>query len=251
MLHILSITPIIFILKIIGDKKFLKTAFVILLGLIISIQFVINYRYADRSDFYIFEDFYKASVNSLPSNSILLSDKWSVFISPGLYYKNVENIRKDVSIISPWGVFTHDWYDRKYNEDVFDRANSTLKKRSDIYISFDVAIHQVRTGKIILPPGSALIPYPYYYRLEYDNKYYPLNQGEFKIRFNDHPVDGFDAYIYTLIPFMLEQRIFYELNFNQTEKAIYYYNLIKKTFNNYTISQKTIKALSSRGINVD
>ncbi len=250
-LSILSITSIILFLKIIGNKKFLKTAFVIFLGLIIFIQFLINYKYTDRSDFYIFEDFYKASINSLPLNSILLSDNWSLFISPGLYYKEVENIRKDISVISPIGVFTHDWYNRKYNKGTFDRVNSTLKKRNDIYISFDVAISQVRTGKIILPAGSALIPYPYYYRLEFDNKYYPLNQDEFKIRFNDHPVDGFDAYIYTLIPFMLEQRIFYELNYNQTEKALYYYNLIKNTFKSYTISQKTIIALSQKGVNVN
>ena len=172
-------------------------------------------------------------------------------MSPGLYYKEVENFRKDVSIISPLGVFTHDWYDSEYNHGIIDRTRSTLNKRNNIYISFDVAIHQVRSGKIILPPGSALIPYPYYYRLEFDNKYYPLDLDEFKIRFNDHPVDQFDAYIYSLIPFMLEQRIFYELNYNQTEKARYYYNLIKKTFKDYTISQKTINALSSKGIDIN
>ena len=64
-------------------------------------------------------------------------------------------------------------------------------------------------------------------------------------------MDQFDAYIYSLIPFMLEQRIFYELNYNQTEKARYYYNLIKKTFKDYTISQKTINALSSKGIDIN
>ena len=250
-ISILSILPIILILKIIGDKKFLKTAFVIFLGLIISIQFIINYKYSDRSNFHIFEDFYKASVDALPLNSVLLSDKWSVFISPELYYGEVENIRRDVSVISPWGIFTHEWYNRKFNNGIFDGANPILKKRNNIYISFDVAIHQVRSGKLILPPGSALIPYPYYYRLEFDNNYYPLNLSEFKIRFNDHPINSFDAYIYTLIPFMLEQRIFYELNFDQTEKARYYYNLIKKTFKDYIISQKTINALSSNGIDIN
>ncbi len=247
-LSILSITPIILILKIIVDKKFLKTAFVIFIGLIVIIQFVTNYRYADRSNFYIFEDFYKASIEELPLNSVLLTDKWSVFISPNLYYKDVENIRKDVSVISPWGVFNHDWYNGKYNKGIFDRVNSTLMKRNNLYISFDVAIHQVRSGKITLPPGSALIPYPYYYRLEFDNKYYPLNLDEFKIRFNDHHLDKFDAYIYTLIPFMLEQRIFYELNFNKTKQALYFYRLIKNTFKDYTISQKTINALDKWGL---
>ena len=250
MISILSITSMILILKIIGDRKFLKTTFVIFLGLIISIQFIINYRYADRSDFYIFEDFYKSAVKDLPSNSILLTDKWSLFLSPGLYYQNVENIRKDVYIVSTSGLIMNNWYRKKYKEQITLDKELIIKKK-DLFISLDIATRKIHNGVLNLPDNAILIPYPYYYRMVYDNNYYPLDGGELNIRLNKKPKNEADAYIYTLIPFMLEQRIFYELNFNQTEKAFYYFNLIRNTFNNYTISQKTMNALKSKGVNVN
>src|SRR5690606_5093422 len=224
-ISILSIVTLFFILKLIGNNKIIVISFGIVLLFFISTEFIINYSYANRSDDYIYKDFYKASVSDLPENSILMTDKWSIFISPGLYFQNIENFRKDVTIISPYAAIFNNWYNKSLDVQALD-SNRVVIKRNNLFVGFDFVLKPLSAGIISLPPGSVLIPYPYYYRVVFDDAYYPLDEFELNIRFKDKPYNAFDAYIYSLIPFMLEQRIIYELSYNEINKASYFYELI-------------------------
>lgn len=73
----------------------------------------------------------------------------------------------------------------------------------------------------------------------YDNDYYQLDSINFNIVNNINPTIPSDEQIATLIPFMLDQRIQYELKSNRFDKAAEYYQTIKKKFGNYDISTST------------
>lgn len=246
-ISILSVVSVIFMLKLINNRRKILLFFYAFLILLISIQFIVNFNHANRSDEYIYEDFYKEAVSELPENSVLLTDKWSLFISPGLYLSNIEDFRPDINIISSYGLIFHEWYRKIQKVNVLD-SSRTITKQENIFIGFDVVLNLINKGIIRLPSQSFLVPQPYFYQLKFDNSYHPLDEKEFNIRFNKKPFSPYDAYIYSLIPFMMEQRIIYELRFDKTEKANFYYKQIKYTFRDYEMSKITIAALIKIGI---
>ncbi|HVO75731.1 MAG TPA: DUF2723 domain-containing protein [Ignavibacteriaceae bacterium] len=246
-LSILSIFTLIFLVKLINNRKKMLMLFYFSLIFLISTQFAVNFNYADHSDDYLYEDFYKASISELPPNSVLLTDKWSIFIAPGLYFKDVENVRTDISIISVYSFIFNDWYRRSQRFNILENGN-TIMKRQNLFVGLDVILKPLSMGIIKFLPNSSLVPYPFYFRLVFDGSYYPINDEEFKIRLNEKPFNNFDAYIYSLIPFMLEQRIIYELRYRKLERASYYYKKIKSNFKDYLISEFTIAALKGNGI---
>ena len=241
-LSISSIIPTIITLTASSDKRMMRGVIYSLLIVFVLIEFKINYNYADRSKTYIFEDFFKASISDLPPNSILLTDDWVAFLSPGFYYQNIDYIRKDVSIISPSGIILHQWYRPNQKIDVLD-SNLVIIKNNNLYVAFDVVNNLISKGLVFLPPQCALVPEFYFYRLVFDNNYYQIDENNYTIRFNKNSNDEFESYLCTLMAFMLEQRILYELDFNKKERASYFYEKLKKNFSNYEISAKTYMAL--------
>ncbi len=237
-ISILSLIPVYIILSISLKKLLFKYLSVIFFITLIIIEFVANYNYANRSDSNTIEEFFKSAVTNLPVNSVLLTDSWGLFMSPGLYVQNVEKIRNDVKIISPAGMILHEWYRKFQNFEVLD-SNRVIRKIENLYLTYDVVFNSIQDRVIFLTPGSKLIPQCYYFKVVYDNDYYQLDSINFNIVNNINPTIPSDEQIATLIPFMLDQRIQYELKSNRFDKAAEYYQTIKKKFGNYDISTST------------
>jgi hypothetical protein len=178
----------------------------------------------------------------LPLNSILLTDDWTAFISPGFYYQKLENIRTDVSIISPSGIILQKWYRQNQKISVLD-SNLVIIKNKNLYVAFDVMNNLIRKGLVLLPAKSVLVPELYFYRLVFEDSYSPLDEKEFEIRFNSLSPNEFESYIVALMAYMIEQRMLYELDFKKKERASYFYDILRKDFSNYKLSTTTYMAL--------
>ncbi|MGQ9848044.1 MAG: glycosyltransferase family 117 protein, partial [Bacteroidales bacterium] len=71
-----GILPLTLLLQNIRYHKYFKNLLFALLLIFILFQMFTNYSYANRSQFFVIEDYYKATLNSLPENSVLLTDNW-------------------------------------------------------------------------------------------------------------------------------------------------------------------------------
>lgn len=239
-LSLLSIIPLIIILKILNYKKIRIVLF--FLFLFISIQYLSNYNYANRSNTYFSGDFFKSSISSLPVNSVLLTEDWVNIISPGLYYQNVEKIRKDVTIISPNGLRMHEWYRRSQKSSLLENDKLHIQGQ-ELFVGIDVMSDLKKEHFLSFPDNSLAVPEIYFYHIVFDNKYRPLNDDGYNIRFDNALKNDYELNIRTLLAFMLEQRIIYELNYNKIERANYYYKKLKKTFPSYNLSASTYIAI--------
>ena len=70
-----------------------------ILILFLGLQFYSNYDQVNQRNNFIYEDYTKTLINSLPKNSIVFSYQWDYFISAAYYFQLVENFRKDVTVI--------------------------------------------------------------------------------------------------------------------------------------------------------
>lgn len=246
-ISLLSLIPVYIILNISFKKPLFRWLSSMFFITVIIIEFIANYNYANRSDSETIEEFFKSAVTNLPVNSVLLTDSWGLFMSPGLYVQNVEKIRTDVKIISPAGMILHEWYRKFQNFDVLD-SNRVIRKIDDLYITYDVLFNSIQKGVIFLPPGTMLIPQSYYYKVVYNNSYIPMDSVNYNIVNNINSTIPSDEQIATLIPFMLDQRIQYELSENRYNMAAEYYKIIRKKFSNYVISKLTYIELMKKDL---
>lgn len=237
-----SILPVTFLLQVIKDNKNIRRIFVFLLTILIGTEIVINFKYADRSEFFVIEDFLTSSIGELPTNSVLLTDNWGSIISPALYYQNVERLRNDVKIISPSGYIEFDWYRKFKATEIYD-SNFVLIPRPNTFVAFDVAHRLISKGILKIPENYSLIPMRNYFLLATDSIYYPLEMPERKIRFSKYIFSDSEKYIKELIPFILEQRILYELKYNKDDNAKVIYEEIKRRFPDYRLSSVTLLEL--------
>ncbi|MBW7869294.1 MAG: DUF2723 domain-containing protein [Brumimicrobium sp.] len=237
-LSILSIIPIYIVLNSISKSNLLRRSSYLLLVVLTVIEFNVNFNYANRSNSDTIEKFIKVTINELPKNSILLTDSWGLIMSPGLFVQNVEKIREDVKIISPAGMILHEWYRKFQNFQLFD-SNKVIRKIENLFLTYDVVFNSIQKGVIFLPSGSKLIPQSFYFKVVYDNSYVPLYSIDYNITRNINSTIPSDEQIAALIPFMLDQRIQFELKSNRFDKAVEYYQIIKSKFKNYIISTLT------------
>lgn len=237
-----SILPIAILLQLFDNKILIRRMIFLLLAVFVGLQVIINYKYADRSGFFVIEDFFKTSVGELPSNSVILTDNWESILSPALYYQNVEKFRDDVQIISPSGYIQFDWYKKIKAVDIYD-SNLVIFPRQNTYVAFDVAHRIINKGILKLPGNYTLIPMKYFYMIGKGSIYYPAKIFVSKIRFSHYQFSESEKYIKALVPFMLENRLLYELAFNKTENAKNLYNEIHKLFPDHIISEVTLREL--------
>lgn len=237
-----SVIPIIMIFRLISYNRIFIYSFVLILNILIIIQIVINYNYTNRSDIYLYEDFFKAAMSDLPENAILFTNDWVAFTSPGLFYQHVEGIRKDINIISPDALFIQEWYRKIKQIEVLDSTRTIIFK-DNIYLGYDVITGHIRNGVIYLPPKTKAIPLKYLYKLVSDNKYYQTGHQNLVIRLKRNYMNAFDSYMNSIIPSMIEQRITYEIQFNKIKEAQYFYEFIKNNFPEYEISEVVLNLL--------
>jgi hypothetical protein len=237
----------------------LKEKYFILVISIGLIPAVINFSGVDQSEQYTFEDYTKAILESVDKNAIIFSYQWDYFISESYYFQFVEKFRSDVAVVDK-ELLRRSWYynqlERNYpavikniKNDVlnflialrpFERSENfdpnLLEKNyrnvmtklvcenpeKDFYIGLELYANEMQRGEFNLPEDYKLVPQLFLFKATKSKEYIPAPEPDFNIRLPERK-DKYILFIEDTIGRMLTYRIAYELENNQTEKAISYF----------------------------
>jgi len=230
-----------------------------LLIIFLGIQFYSNYGTVNQRNNYVYEDYTKALLNSVPENSVVFSYQWDYFISESYYFQLVENFRKDVIVVDK-ELLRRSWYYNQLNTNhaglltgvkpeinqflealrPFEREEqfnpnllennyrkimtglvATNIDKHNYFIAPEIVNGEMRRGEFQLPQGYTLVPHLFLFKVVNTTNYVEAPLPEFKIIF---PVvkDKYLTELEKIIGDMLIRRALYELQFNQTEKAKVY-----------------------------
>lgn len=243
-----------------STKNNMKTIIpVSVLLLFLGIQFYSNYDEVNQRNNFIYEDYTKVLLNSLPKNSIVFSYQWDYFISASYYFQLVEDYREDVTVIDK-ELLRRSWYynqlntnhptlltgikpdveqfiealkpferEEQYNanllENLFRKIMtglvSTNIDKHDYFIAPELVDGEMKRGEFQLPVGLTLVPHLLLFKVVNSSNYVEAPLPDFKIRYNNDD----DKYVTSLKGFvasMLIRRAMYEMQFNKTERAKIY-----------------------------
>lgn len=245
---------------------------VVVLLTLLSIQFYANYDSVSQRNNYVYEDYTKALLNSVPKNSIVFSYQWDYFISESYYFQLVENFRKDVIVIDK-ELLRRSWYynqiktnhpklllgiepevnqfiealkpfEREENfnanllENLFRKIMTGLIatniSKHDYFIAPELVDVEMRQGNFQLPTGYTLVPYLFLFKVVNSNEYVEAPMPDYNIRFDNRD----DKYLVALKGFlssMLIRRATYELQFSKVEQAKIYVNKLAVDFPDVTL----------------
>jgi hypothetical protein len=144
-----SLGIFVFSLVLSKRKYFLMILFFVSF-LLIGFQLYSNYKFADKSYEYIYEDFAKRLIVSLPKDAVLYTDNWGLAISPIIYLQNVKNIRRDVVVFSPYGKICFTSYKNLKTHKFIH--NGKLKVSDNTFI-YDLA----EGDELTLPQNSVIL----------------------------------------------------------------------------------------------
>ncbi|MEM0998405.1 MAG: DUF2723 domain-containing protein [Bacteroidota bacterium] len=181
-------------------------------GLIVLLAIGLNHRPNNQRASHQFEDYTRAALNSLPPNSLVISQMWDVFVSPAYYLQGVEEVRPDVEIFEYAIMRNRHWYPN-FIRDNYPEVTQRLGKRLDEWEgaiqAFDLGgvedprrlgrafqtlcfalFEEMQRRPVYIspeipgvgmpvPPGLSYVPEQYFYRV------IPANQSE---RYIDVPV---------------------------------------------------------------
>jgi hypothetical protein len=235
--------------------------------LILSAQAYSNFSSVDQRGNFIYEDYTKTLINSVPENSIIFSYQWDYFISASYYFQLAENFRNDVTIIDK-ELLRRSWYYKQLNTaypdllkgvnlDVeqflealkpFEReenfnANlleslfrkimtgliSTNISKREYFVAPEMVDGEMRRGEFQLPTGYTLVPHLFLFKVVNTNDYVEAPLPDYKIRFNATE-DKYQTALKGFVSSMLIRRALYELQFNETERAKVYVKKIAADF---------------------
>ncbi|HCY74815.1 MAG TPA: hypothetical protein DHV28_02755 [Ignavibacteriales bacterium] len=238
----------------------------------LAIQFYTNYEKVNERDNYIYEDYTKNLLNTLPENSIVFSYQWDYFISASYYFQLVENFRKDITVIDK-ELLRRSWYynqlnsihpslltgiqpeiyqfvnalkpferQEQYNanllENLFRRIMTGLVAtnidKHEYFIAPEVVDGEMKRGEFQLPKGYTLVPHLFLFRVVNTNDYVEAPLPDFNLRFGKKS----DQYITSLKGFiasMLVRRALYELQFNKMDRAKIYTKKVTAEFPDVTL----------------
>lgn len=242
---------------------------IILMILFAGIQIYSTYDTVNQKENYTYENYTKALLNSVPKNSIVFSYQWDYFISASYYFQNVENFRKDVTVIDkellrrswyynqlktnhPWllkGVQTEAGQFlealKPFERDEKEKINANLlevlyKKimtglistnieKHDYFIAPELVDGEMRRGEFYLPNGYTIVPHLFLFKVVNTNEYVDAPLPDFKIDLSNSS----DKYITALKGFlssMLIRRAMYELQFEKTDRAKIYVKKVAEDF---------------------
>ena len=242
------------------------------LVLFLGLQFYSNYDEVNQRNNFVYEDYTKSILNTLPENSIIFSYQWDYFISASYYFQLVEGYRKDVVVIDK-ELLRRSWYynqlttnyptllssikpvvdqfiealkpferEEQFNANVLENLFrkimtglvSTNIDKHDYFIAPEVVDGEMKRGEFQLPEGYTLVPHLLLFKVVNTSDYVEAPLPEFKIRYNKRD----DKYITSLKGFvasMLIRRAMYELQFNKTERAKIYAMKAAADFPNITL----------------
>ncbi len=228
-----SVFIVNFLLKLVQNKKFYKYLLYLMLSAFLLIQVLINYSGIDKSEKYLYYDYPKQLLSSLKPNSILITYGWDEVHSPSIYLQNYLNIRNDVTIVNP-NLLEYDWYLQNFKK----KYNSLRAVLNDYqyYLSLDAVLNYNGNGYWRLNENEYLIPDLLCFRIVGDTNYYPLQDFNFNIRIHKNHSD-LDKQIIYHIPWLLENRILYEIRFDKIDRAKHYLGILQTNFSYYKISK--------------
>ncbi len=238
-----------------------------ILVIFLGIQFYSNYETVNQRNNYVYEDYTKALLNSVPKNSIVFSYQWDYFISESYYFQLVENFRNDITVIDK-ELLRRSWYYNQLNTNhagllngirpevdqflealiPFEREeqfNPTLLENNyrkimtglvatnidkhNYFIAPEIVDGEMRRGEFHLPQGYTLVPYLFLFKVVNTTNYAEAPLPNFKIIFPEVK-DKYLTGLEKIIGDMLIRRAMYELQFNQIEKATAYAKKIAADF---------------------
>ena len=235
-LGIFSIVSIAALLKLFSQTKIKRISVISILFVMVVIQPALNYRYIDRSDYYVVEDYTRALLKLVKKDAVVFTEQWDYFLAPSYYVQNVTNYRKDVKIIHK-DLIPLDWYMEKEKEEGLIFFNAKTQRFNitkytagkDFYMSPDVLESQIYSGKFKLGENQFIIPDVLLFRVVNTEDYYPAPDPDFKIRFPAETTFGVKK-IKDIIFVMLQNRIKYELQYGKKDRAKVYLNKIIQLF---------------------
>jgi len=240
---------------------------VFLIFIFAAVQFFDNRNNVDQSDNFIYQDYTKELLNSVPKNSIIFSYQWDYFISASYYFQKVENYRSDVIIVDK-ELLRRSWYynqldknypglldgvqpevnqfvealkpfERKeqYNsnllESLFRRIMtgliSTNIDEHDYFIAPEIVNVEMKRGEFQLPKGFSLVPYNFLFKIAKGDEYIEAPLHNYKLRF---PVikDKYAVEIERFVSSMIINRALYELRYNKIDAAKFFTKKILSDF---------------------
>ena len=243
-----------------------------IVGALILLQIYFNFSKVNQNDVYIFEDYTKAVLNSVPENSIIFSYQWDYFISASYYFRYVEDFRKDVTVVDK-ELLRRSWYYDQLNNNypfLFSKMKNDVSKfkealipfeRSEnfnarlletlyrkimtdlvvtninersFYIAPELVENELKKGELKLPEGYYLVPDLFLFKVVIGNKYVPAKNPDFKIRLPEEK-NYYTKMIETFTGSMLARRAIYEMKSGKINRAKIYLNKIRSDFPDYNI----------------
>jgi hypothetical protein len=242
----------------------------VLSALILILHFGFTFGKVNQSGIYVYEDYTKSLINSVPKSSIILSYQWDYFLSASYYFQNVESFRKDVAIVDK-ELLRRSWYfnqlehnhqfllkgvasevklfkealmpfeaDEPFNSNLLESLYqriiigiiTTNIDSHDVFIAPELVDNEMQQGQLKLPQGYFLVPDLFLFRVLKENKYYPASNMNFKIRMPEQK-DKYVLNIQSFVASMLSRRALYELQNNYPERAKVYAEKIVSDFPDY------------------
>lgn len=219
-------------------------------------QGITQFEAQDRSQEFVFEDYTRDALNSLPENALMMSYQWDFLVSPTYYFQQVEGFRKDVCVVDK-ELLRRSWYypqmERQY-PDVFKRVEADSKEfikevspmelgqknfdakkleflfrkiikdlitpgKYEAYLGIEMMQNDLRNNKIDLPQGYTFIPDKYFMRIVPDSAgYQPLEFTPYQIRFGN-PKNTYGTEIRKIAASMAVYRALYEKAAGFPDKA--------------------------------
>ena len=248
-LYLVGIPAIILIVNAFKSPKYGALFPLLILSIILFIRIGANYRVADESHKYLFEDYVNSILKTVDRNAIIFANNWDYIISPSYYIQYVEGYRNDVQILSTQ-LLPLDWYKpnfvRKGNIIIdsllrYEDASPLINKsENSIYLAPDIYRDEFKRNVFRIPPNKKIIPDVLLFRIIGDDKYYPAPDPDFLIRM-PKTKSVLSKYVEDLICFMLVNRIKYELNFDKYERARIYYLKLVENFPDFIIPPEVEK----------
>lgn len=249
-------------------------------GLIVVFAFILNFSKADSSGVYVYEDYTKTILNSVPQNSIVFSYQWDYLISPSYYFQKVENYRRDVVIIDK-ELLRRSWYynqmetnypdvirnikpeinafltavkpfeqDKEFNSATLEVCYQTIMTKlitenissRDYFIAPELFEYEMQSNQFKLPQGCSLVPYGLLFKVVTGTGYTAGPPVDFKIRLPKER-DAYTSFIYNQTGAMLLRRALYEIQFNKKEEAGKILQKIKNELPEYIIPEQILKKI--------
>ena len=244
-----------------------------------ALQLTMNHDKVDQSDNFIFEDYTKASLNSLPANSILFSYQWDYLISPSYYFQFVENYRRDVTIVDK-ELLRRSWYfDQLNNVDnsLLSGLNNEVKsfldalkpfeqggnfnpqvlehyyrlilqklisenQDRDFFIGVELFSNELQNGEFQLPKDYTIVPYLLSLKVTKETDYVsaPLPDFEFRLPKN---ANKYTDFIVSTVCNMLQNRAMYELRFEKIERAKIYSERILEISPSFLLNKNLLELI--------